>query len=180
MKSINPRIAAVASGIAMLGALSAAVISVPLANAARSHAQPAVSNMGMGPVHFGSHKTFSGYYDSHLDTYYSTDVSDKTQAKAMGINYAPGLQHVSAAAAPPIYLVETGGVSKQLAVFGSQPGETDYSPLWHEVMVKWKSGSKPVLLTSDNQINSLSRKGKLTETIMMHTILDCPIIHVGK
>jgi len=70
--------------------------------------------------------------------------------------------------------------SHQLAVFGSQPGETDYSPLWHEVIGKWKSGSKVVLLTSDNQINALKAKGKLTETDMAHTILDCPIIHVAK
>jgi hypothetical protein len=36
------------------------------------------------------------------------------------------------------------------------------------------------VLTSDNQIDALAKKGKLTETEMMHTIINAPIIHVGK
>jgi hypothetical protein len=177
------RITALVPGVALICAMSLALFSASWAQAAHSSSAPgaaAQNTMGMGPVHVGPHKTFWGYYDSHLDTYYSTDVSDKTQAKMMGINFAPGLKHVPEGAAPPIYLVEGNAAAHQLAVFGSQPGETDYSPLWHEVIVKWKSGSKVVLLTSDNQINALKAKGKLTETDMAHTILDCPIIHVAK
>ncbi len=50
----------------------------------------------------------------------------------------------------------------QLAVFGSEPGEKDYNPLWEERFVTFKPGVTPVLLTSDNQINSLAKAGKLT------------------
>jgi hypothetical protein len=170
------------SAFALICALFLALFSASWAQAAHSGSAAGAAardTMGMGPSHVGPHKTFLGYYDSHLDTYYSTDVSDKAQAKTLGINFAPGLKHVTEGAAPAIYLAEGSAAPHQLAVFGSQPGEVDYSPLWHEVTVKWKSGSKVVLLTSDNQINALKAKGKLTLTDM-HTILNCPIIHVAK
>ena len=66
----------------------------------------------------------------------------------------------------------------QLTVFGSQPGETDYNPLWEEVWVTWKNGVKPVLLGQDNQINSLAKKGKLTMKDA-HIVLNAPILKVG-
>ncbi len=80
----------------------------------------------------------------------------------MGINYAPGLAGISDQHAPAIYLVEGRSAGSQIAVFGSQPGETDYSPLWHEVVIRWKSSVKPKLLTSDNQILTLAKHHKLT------------------
>ena len=51
--------------------------------------------------------------------------------------------------------------------------------MWHEVIVKWKVSAHPVLLTSDNQIFSLQKKGKLTLR-QNHVILNCPIVKVGK
>ena len=49
-------------------------------------------------------------------------------------------------------------------VLGSEPGETDYSPLWQTVIVQWKPGVTPQLLTSDNMILDLAKKGELTAT----------------
>ena len=48
--------------------------------------------MGMGTPAMISRKAFEGYYDGHKDTYLNTDVSDKAQARAMHVNYAPGSQ----------------------------------------------------------------------------------------
>jgi hypothetical protein len=45
--------------------------------------------------------------------------------------------------------------------------------------VTWKSGSTPVLLTSDNQINKLAKAGKLTMKTTT-IVLNAPITHVGK
>jgi hypothetical protein len=79
---------------------------------------------------------------------------------------------------PEIYLVQGHAAVGQLAVFGSEPGEADYSPLWAETILTWKAGSKPVLITSDNQVNSLEKTSGLTER-PGHVVLNCPIIKIG-
>ena len=134
-----------------------------------------------GPV-MGSAKTtsrpaFQGYYDGHKDTYLNTDVSSKSDAAMMHVNYSARLATIKNL--PEIYLVEGKAASGQLAVFGSEPGEKDYSPLWSETILTWKAGARPVLLTSDKQINALEKKGTLTERDG-HVVLNCPIIKVGK
>ena len=40
-------------------------------------------------------------------------------------------------------------------VFGTEPGEPDYSPLWNETTVRWKPGVKPILLFKDDQVKRL-------------------------
>lgn len=131
----------------------------------------------MGPRSLLRHVDWLGYYDGHEDSYLNTDVSNQAQARAMHINYAPALKRMSMGAVPAIYLVKGRAVGNQLAVFGSEPGEKSYSPIWHEVIVQWKPHVKPVLLRSDNQILALAKKGKL---VMHHnnTMLNCPIIKV--
>ena len=135
-----------------------------------------------GPMMMGSPRTikqasFLGYYDGHKDTYLSTDISSKAEAKAMHINYSAAIGKVKGL--PEIYLVQGRSAAGQLAVFGSQPGEADYSPLWAETILTWKAGSKPVLITSDNQVNKLEKTSGLTER-PGNVVLNCPIIKVGK
>ena len=120
-----------------------------------------------------------GYYDGHKDTFLNTDVSDKTQAAQMHINYSAVLKAVPMGATSEIYLVDGKAAAGQIPVFGSEPGEGSYTPLWHEVMVTWKPGVTPVLLVKDDQIKSLAAKGKLTMT-HTHIILNCPIVHPTK
>jgi hypothetical protein len=86
---------------------------------------------------------------------------------------------VPLSSAPEIYLVEGKAAAGQLAVFGSQLGEKTYSPIWKETILTWKASAKPVLITSDTQINELEKKGGLTERATT-TRLNCPIIGVGK
>src|SRR5262245_18032120 len=113
------------------------------------------SRMGMGMPTTLSRKAFMGYYDVHKVTYLNTDVADKAQAKAMHINYAPVLESVPLTTAPEIYLVDGKTAKGQLAVFGSEPGEATYSPVWKETMLMWKPSATPVLITSDTQIDKL-------------------------
>jgi len=120
---------------------------------------------------------YNGYYDHHIDTYLITDVSSKSQAKAMHINYSAELKGVKGV--PLQYFVRGRAAHGQLTVFGSQPGESDYNPLWEEVWLTWKKGVKPVLLGQDDQINSLVKKGKLTMKDA-HIVLNAPILKVGK
>ena len=120
---------------------------------------------------------YKGYYDHHIDTYLITDVSSKSQAKAMHINYSAELKAVKGL--PEQYFVRGRAAKGQLTVFGSQPGEADYNPLWKEVFLTWKKGVKPVLLGQDDQIDALEKKGKLTEKDA-HIVLNAPILRVGK
>jgi hypothetical protein len=150
-----------------------------LALAATATAGSAAVGAGpvMGPAKTIRRPAFQGYYDGHKDTYLNTDVSSKSDAAAMHVNYSARLASIKGL--PEIYLVEGKAVSGQLAVFGSEPGEKDYSPLWSETILTWKAGAKPVLLTSDTQINQVEKKGTLTERDA-HVVLNCPIIKVGK
>jgi len=133
--------------------------------------------MMMGPAGTVSQTSFQGFYDGHKDTYLSTDISSKAEAKAMHINYSASIGRVKGL--PEIYLVQGRAAAGQLAVFGSQPGEASYSPLWTETILTWKAGSKPVLITSDNQINKLEKTSGLSER-PGNVVLNCPIIKVGK
>ena len=147
---------------------------------AATAAAAAAATGGLPNIGTASMKTqpvFKGYYDRHIDTYLVTDVSAKSQAKAMHINYSAELKAVKGL--PLQYFVRGRAAKGQLTVFGSQPGEADYNPLWEEVWVTWKKGIKPVLLGQDDQINSLVKRGKLTLTDA-HIVLNAPILKVGK
>ena len=106
-----------------------------------------------------------------------TDVSSKPQAAAMHINYSPPLAKVKGA--PPQYFIQGKAAAGQIAVFGSEPGESDYNPLWEELIVTWKAGVTPVLLVKDDQIDDLAKQGKLTVKDA-HVVINAPITHVGK
>jgi hypothetical protein len=133
----------------------------------------------MGPAKTIKRPAFRGYYDGHKDTYLSTDVSDKAEAKAMHVNYAPLLKSVPLKTAPEMYLVQGKAAPGQLAVFGSEPGEPSYSPIWKETILTWKPSATPVLIKSDTQVDRLEKKGGLSERATSIR-LNCPIIKVGK
>jgi hypothetical protein len=130
----------------------------------------------LGPAKHTSLTLYQGYYDGHKDGYVITDVSSRSQASAWHVNFAPILK--GAKAAPPQYFVTGRSAAGQLAVFGSEPGESDYNPLWDEILVTWKSGVTPVLLVKDDQITALAKAGKLTVRDP-HIVLNAPITSVG-
>jgi hypothetical protein len=132
--------------------------------------------MMMGPSHKIPQAAFKGYYDGHFVTYLSTDISSKAEARMMHINYSASIGKVKDL--PEIYLVQGRAATGQLAVFGSEPGEADYSPLWDETILTWKKGSTPVLIKSDNQVNKLEKTSGLTER-PGYIVLNCPIVKVG-
>jgi hypothetical protein len=132
----------------------------------------------MGPAHRTSTTSFQGYYDGHKDTFLSTDVSSRTEAKAEHINFSAKLA-ASAKTSEELYLFRGRTAAGQLPVFSSEPGEKTYTPLWREEIVTWKPGVTPVLVDEDTKVDELEKKGMVTvkET---GTILNCPIIKVGK
>ena len=131
----------------------------------------------IGKAKMTAEPVYKGYYDHHLDTYLITDVSSKSQARAMHVNFSAALK--TAKGLPDQYFVRGAAAHGQLTVFGSEPGKSDYNPLWDEVWVTWKQGVKPVLLGQDDQIKGLAKKGELTMTDA-HIVLNAPILTVGK
>jgi len=134
-------------------------------------------SLPLGPSTNTEQATFQAYYDGHKDTYLVTDVSSKSQARALHVNFSKELAGLKGA--PAQYFIEGRAVSGQLSVFGSEPGEPDYNPLWEEFFVTWKPGVKPVLLVRDDQIKGLAKTGKLTLRDA-HVVLNAPIVKVGK
>jgi hypothetical protein len=159
--------------------VSKIVLVSGMALVATAGAVAASNTMGpvMGPASKISRPAFHGFYDGHKVTYLNTDVSSKADANTMHINYSATIGKVKGL--PEIYLVEGHAAAGQLAVFGSEPGEKTYSPLWSETLLTWKAGAKPTLITSDTQINKIEKTGKLTERDA-HVVLNCPIIEVSK
>jgi hypothetical protein len=149
-----------------------------LAAAAGAYASTGSNAPRMGSARPISRKAFQGFYDGRKDTYLNTDVSNKADAAAMHINYAPVLKTVPLSSAPEIYLVQGRAVAGQLAIFGSEPGEASYSPIWKETIVSWKASATPVLITSDTQIDRLGQQGVLSERATSIR-LNCPIVKVG-
>ena len=131
----------------------------------------------IGKPSMNAEPVYRGYYDHHIDTYLITDVSSKSQAAAMHVNYSAELKGLKGL--PEQYFVRGRAAKGQLTIFGSEPGESDYNPLWEEIWVTWKAGAKPVLLGQDDQIKGLAKKGKLTMKDA-HIVLNAPILHVGK
>lgn len=131
----------------------------------------------LGPKSHVSEASFKGYYDGHRDTYVITDVSSKSQAKMLHVNYSADLAR--AKNIPAQYFIKGRAAPGQIAVFGSEPGEKDYNPLWIELFVTWKSGVTPVVLTSDNQILAAEKAHKLTVRTS-RIVLNAPILKVGK
>jgi hypothetical protein len=97
---------------------------------ARRHRLRRTRLVAAGPSTTAQQKVFRGFYDGHHDVYLVTDVSNKAQAKALGINYSAEL--AAAKNAPAQYFIEGHAPAGQLSVFGSEPGEADYNPLWED------------------------------------------------
>jgi hypothetical protein len=155
-----------------------AVLATAVVAAAAGGGNPGMGP-SMGPMSHITRPAMHGYFDGHKDTFLNTDVSDKTQAKQEHINFSSALGQVPMSHTDDIYFFEGKMAAGQLPVFGSEPGETDYTPIWHEEILTWKAGVTPTLLKSDTEIDAAVKKGDLTKT-EPHIILNCPIVKVGK
>ena len=138
---------------------------------------PSLPGLNIGTPHSTAQHSWVAYYDGHKDAYLNTDVSNKSQATSLSINFAPILAH-SLNASSPMYFVKGRAAAGQIAVFGSEPGESEYSPLWREIWVSWKAGTKPVLLVKDDQIDDLVKAGKLSKQVTT-IVLNAPVTSVG-
>ena len=121
---------------------------------------------------------FPAYYDAHKDILLVTDAFPKSAATTFHANYAPSLSAVKPESQPRWFIFKGTAAPGQIAVLGSEPGEGDYSPLWDTIDVTWKPGVTPVLLTSDDMVDSFAKKGQLTETTTTE-VVNATVISVG-
>jgi hypothetical protein len=171
---VMPALAAAIS--LMMAAAACSSSSSPAAGPARTPApapstsaasSAAMSTLGAHSLPAQTSQTlpaFPAFYDAHKDVVVVSDAYPKAAAGIFHANYAPSLSAVQPASQPAWYIVRGPAAPGQLVVLGSEPGEGDYSPLWQTVIVKWKPGVTPQVLTSDNMILDLARKGQLTAT----------------
>ena len=141
--------------------------SAPAASTSASASSAAMSTLGARSLPAQTSRTlpaFPAFYDAHKDVVVVSDAYPKAAAGIFHANYAPSLSAVQPASQPAWYIVRGPGAPGQIAVLGSEPGESDYSPLWQTVIVRWKPGVTPQVLTSDNMILDLAKKGQLTAT----------------
>lgn len=142
-------------------------------------AMPAMmGGMSLGTMSSTSMHRYTGWYDSHKDTFLLLSASTKPAATALRVTYAPGLAGIKGA--PPIYIFSGAGASGQAPVFGlTEPGKAGYTPIWEELVVKWKAGVTPTPFVLDDDITAAAKAGKLTITDA-HVLIDAPIVTVGK
>jgi hypothetical protein len=171
----NPSDQVKEEGTLRISILAAVALAVVVVGSAAGGSSAALPNIGRA-VKVGQ-PVYRGYYDHHVDTYLITDTSNKAQSAAMNVNFSAEIG--TAKGLPLQYFVRGRAAPGQITVFGSEPGESDYNPLWEEVWVTWKPGVTPVLLGQDDQINALAKAGKLTMTDA-HVVLNAPIVTVGK
>ena len=108
----------------------------------------------MGPMSTTPLTSFTGWYDNHKVLFLATDTSSKAEATSEHIHFSASLAK-SLPSSDKMYLITNGAFAKRGPVFGSEPGEANYTPLWQEVFVTWKTLSKAVPLGKDDQINDL-------------------------
>ncbi|MDM4768024.1 hypothetical protein [Pelomonas sp. SE-A7] len=130
------------------------------------------------------------WFQGRLVDYVTTDISDGAMARALGVNHVPALAQALAPAAPgrprtPVERVYKFADGEQLSVFPSVPrpvgGENrdaGYSPLWALVEVRWRAGSQPRLLASEEAILEAEQAGELA---LRHTgiVVNCPVVRVA-
>lgn len=159
------------TGIAAI-AVTAIALSAGATGAVAATATPSLGMASSVKV-----RAYTGYYDSHKDTFLALNASTKAAATALHLTFAPALAGTKAA--PPMYLFQGAAAAGQIPVFGlTEPGKAGYTPLWEELIVTWKAGVTPTLFTVDDDINAAAKAGKLTVRDA-HVVIDAPILTVG-
>jgi hypothetical protein len=134
----------------------------------------------------------TGYYAGEEVLFAHTETSDPEIAEMlvdmMGspVPVVPALAQAPDAALGELY-VFTNGLSPdggqgplgfQPDVFGSAPGDDDYSPLVRITLVRWRDSEEPRLLTSAADVREAADEGHLslerTETVVNAPLLTWP------
>lgn len=123
------------------------------------------------------------WFDGRMVEYVTTDISDPTMAKALGVNLVPRL--ADAIAAPPghsvLERVYKFPDNEQASVFQSAPrpvgadnGDSNYSPLWRMVLVRWSKQAPTRELRSEEELLVAADNKEVTLEVT-NIVVNCPV-----
>ena len=123
------------------------------------------------------------WVDGRVVEYVTTDISDAAMAKAMGANHVPRLAE-AAHALPGHSLLERVyrfPNSEQINIFQSAPNpagaenqDSNYSPLWRLVLVRWKNPQFVREIKSEDRLLEAEDRQELSLEIT-DIVVNCPI-----
>ena len=121
------------------------------------------------------------WYNGKPAYYIQTDASDQSVAADQGVNFVPSLANaIDADAVDDIYHVTN---YSQGNVIPSAPNPTgpansddEYTPLWQVSLVTWRSGTKPYVLKSEEDVLDAQAKG-LVDIVQTDIVVNCPVIY---
>ena len=123
------------------------------------------------------------WFEGQVVHYVSTDISDAGIARKQGINYVPALADTLKSG--PVERAYKFPNEEQATVLPSIPkpvgganADANYSPLWVLTMVRWRPGSTPHVLKSEEAVLAAEDKGEV-ELTRTKIVANWPVIRAG-
>jgi len=123
-------------------------------------------------------RTYTGYYNDTAVYFAAFETNSASFAATNGVVYAPRLSQVNDAALPRMIFF-MNGVDRQTVVLETQPGQSNYNPLW-EVMSAWWVGPEATpLITSFAAAAQWNQQNRL---LVQQTgiILNAPVFMINR
>lgn len=123
------------------------------------------------------------WVDGHIVEYVTTDISDPTMAKALGVNLVPRLSDAIAAQPGHSVLerVYKFPNNEQVSIFQSAPApagaenvDDSYSPLWRMVLVRWTKPETVHELKSEEELLAAEDRKEVVLQVT-NIVVNCPI-----
>lgn len=121
------------------------------------------------------------WVDGRMVEYVTTDISDATMAKAMGVNYVPRLRLAIGAPQSILERVYKFSADEQISIFQSAPRpvgarntDSAYSPLWRLVLVSWKAPHPARVLKSEEELLAAEEAGHV-RIELTDIVVNCPV-----
>ncbi|NBW48672.1 MAG: hypothetical protein EBR49_01030 [Betaproteobacteria bacterium] len=121
------------------------------------------------------------WVDGRQVEYVTTDISDATMAKALGVNYVPRLRKALGAPQSVLERVYKFSAEEQISIFQSAPrpvgalnADTNYSPLWRLVLVSWLTPRNGRVLKSEEELLAAEEAGQV-RLELTDIVVNCPV-----
>jgi hypothetical protein len=121
------------------------------------------------------------WVDGRQVEYVTTDISDATMAKALGVNYVPRLRKALGAPQSVLERVYKFSAEEQISIFQSAPrpvgalnADANYSPLWRLVLVSWLTPRNGRVLKSEEELLAAEEAGQV-RLELTDIVVNCPV-----
>jgi hypothetical protein len=123
-------------------------------------------------------RTYTGYYNDTAVYFAAFETNSASFAAVNGVVFAPRLSQVNDAALRRMIFF-MNGTGRQTVVLETQPGQSDYNPLWQVVSAWWQGPEPMPLITNFAAAAQWSRQGRL---LVQDTgiILNAPVFMINR